>query len=134
MALNLKTLDAIEEIKDSDLVPDGDKETVYKIRHITIEKNREVVKRHTRKVPNRRTHTQDSVTDYEAVGDELLDYVLVDWSGVVSDGTPLPCTTDNKLLLDGVRRAALLEKAGMNEVQAAPERRAESFRAPATVR
>lgn len=131
MALNLKTLEAVDEVNDSDLVPEGDRETSYKIRHITIEKNREVVREHTKKVPNRRTHQPDNVTDWEAVGDALLDYALVDWSGVVANGKSVPCTTENKMLLDGVRRAALLERAGMNEVQAAPERREQSFRAPA---
>lgn len=128
MPLELKTTAGTLVVTDADLVPEGAKDVTFTLRHITIEKNREVVAQHTTKVPNRRTHQRDDVTNWEAVGDALLDYALTAWTGVWADGAEIPCTTENKLLVDGVRRAALLEKAGMNEVQAAPERKERSFR------
>ena len=134
MALELKTADEITTVTDAELVPEGDKDTTYDIRHLTTDKHREIVKRHTQKVPNKRTHQRDDVTDLEAVSDALLDYAIADWKGIVSAGQPVPCTLDYKLLLDGPRKTAILERAGMNEVTAAPERRAESFRSPAADR
>jgi hypothetical protein len=72
--------------------------------------------------------------DWEAVSDDLLDYVIAGWSGIIAKGEPLPCVKVNKLLLDGPRKTAILERAGMNEIAAAPERRAESFRESESVR
>ena len=134
MALDLKTDDDVSTITDADLVPDGDKDTTYTVRHITTDKHREIVKAHTTKVPNKRTHQRDDVTDWNAVSDALLDYALAEWSGVISRGQPVPCDRGHKMLLDGQRKTALLEHAGMNEVAAAPARTAESFRTPPDVR
>jgi hypothetical protein len=132
--LELKSADEITPVTDAELVADGDKDTTYSLRHITTDKHREIVKANTDKVPNRRTHQRDDVVNWEAVQDDLVDYAIADWSGVVAKGQPVPCERVYKLLLDGPRKTAILERAGMNEVAAAPERRAESFRAPADVR
>jgi hypothetical protein len=134
MAVEIKDDDAITQVLDSELIADGDKETSYALRTITLEKNREIVKRHTRKVPNKRTHQMEDKVDWEGVTDDLLDWALADWSGVIAHGKPLECTLPNKKRLDGVRRSAILERSGMNEVRSAPEVREESFRAPADVR
>lgn len=128
MALELKTDDDSTTITDADLMPDGDKETSYTIRHLTTAKHREIVKAHTKKVPNKHTHQREDVTDWEAVSDDLIDYVLTGWHNVIASGQQVACTLANKLLLDGPRKKAILELAGMNEIAAAPERRAESFR------
>jgi hypothetical protein len=128
MALELKTDDDLSTITDADLVPDGDKDTTYQVRHITTEKHRLVVKAHTTKVPNKRTHQRDDVVDWDGVSDELLDYAIAGWTNVVAKGVPLDCTLAHKMRLDGPRKTALLEYAGMNEVAAAPARKAESFR------
>jgi hypothetical protein len=134
MALELKNDDDITPIPDSEVVLNGDPETIYQVRHITPKKHAEIVKQNTTRMPNRRTHVPDDVIDWAKVSIALLDYALVDWSGVTSKGQPLPCTLDYKLLLDGPRRSRLLELAGMNEVAAAPEVRAESFPEGAAVR
>ena len=134
MALELKTDDDITQYTDAELVPDGDKDTVYFVRHLTPETLAEMLKRHTKKVPNRRTHQRDDVTDREALMKEQLDYALTDWSGVISKGVPLKCTPEAKRLLDAVRQVAILDKAGLNTVVATPESRAESFRETADVR
>lgn len=128
MALEIRDDDAIIDVTDAELVADGDKETVFKLRTITLDKNREIVKRHTRKVPNKRTHQMDDKVDWESVTDDLLDWAISEWSGVMAHGQPLPCTISNKKRLDGVRRTAILERAGMNDVQLAPEDREDSFR------
>lgn len=134
MPLTLKTTSDTLTITDALLVPEGAKDVTFTIRHITIEKNREVQRKYTTKVPNRRTHQRDDVIDWEAVTDELLDYALEDWSGIEFNGKPAPCDSEHKALLDGIRRAAILERAGMNEVQMAPEHRERSFRTTADVR
>jgi hypothetical protein len=128
LALELKTADDEVVVSDADLVAGGDKDTSYTIRFLTIEKNRELVKQHTKKVPNRRTHQMEDDTNWEAVSDAQFDYVLKDWKGVRVKGADVPCVPQFKQLVDGTRRGALLVKAGLNEVMAAPERRAESFR------
>ena len=128
MAVELKDDGDIDVVSDADLVPGGDKDTSYNVRHITIEKNREIVAKNTKPIPNRRTHVMEPTTDWQAVNDDLLDYAISDWRGIVAKGEPLPCTRENKMKLDALRRDALLQKSGLNEVQAAPERRAESFR------
>lgn len=134
MAVEIRDDDAIVTVQDAELITDGDKETTYQLRTITLEKNREIVRAHTRKVPNRRTHQMDDKVDWDAVTDALLDWALAGWDGVVAHGKPLSCTLEHKKRLDGVRRTAILERAGMNEVRQAPEVRDESFRPTAIVR
>ncbi len=128
MPLVLKSTDDRQTLTDAELIPDGAKDVMYVLRHLTTEQHREIVRSNTKKVPNKRTHQMEDRVDWEAVSDDLLDYVLTEWSGVVANDAPLPCTRAHKLLLDGPRKTAMLELAGMNEVQATPERRAESFR------
>ncbi len=134
MALELKTDEDITDVTDAELMPDGDKGTVYKVRHITTDRHREITKQHTTKIPNKRTHLRDDVVDWEAVSDALLDFALAGWEGVTLKGEPVPCVWENKNRLDGPRKAALLQMAGMNEVAAAPERRAQTFPAAPDVR
>jgi hypothetical protein len=131
MALELKDDDEITTKTDEELVSGGDPGTTYGIRHLTLEKIRDIQKANTTKVPNRRTHQRDDVINWEGVNDAMLDHALASWTGIVSKGKPLDCVLANKKKLDAIRRAAILEVAGMNEVQTAPESREESFRAPA---
>lgn len=135
MALALRTTDEIDTVTDAELVADGDKNTSYKYRHLTLPKNREIVKRNTKK---RRRENEDPV-DWAAVSDDQLDFVLISWDGVEVNGKAVAINdvigdTAAKYLLDGVRRQALLERAGINEVQAAQERRSESFQPTPVVR
>lgn len=144
MALELKTDGDVTTVTDADLVPDGDKDTSYEIRHITTDKHSDLVKQHTSKIPNRRTHQRDNVVDWEAVQEALVDYAIAGWQGVKNRGLaigaddlmtgPDGTAKKAKFLLDGPRKTAILEVAGMNEIVSAPERREESFRAPADVR
>lgn len=133
MAVVLQNPSETWTVKDSEIIADGDKDTTYTLRALTKVKYREVIRRHTRKVPNRATRAMEDQTDHEAVSDELLDYALVDWTGVVAGGVTAPCTTENKNILDPRRQSAILDAAGLNQIQEAPARKAESFREPADV-
>lgn len=117
------------EVRDSQLgVPDGDGDTVYVLNPMDVETYRKIVKEHTTRF-NRRSHQKEP--DPEAVADAIFDYVLADWRGIVLRGQPVPCTWEFKAKLDAARRAALLDFAGMNQVQRSPEETGESFRSPA---
>jgi phospholipid N-methyltransferase len=129
MALQLRQAGEVSTVSDADLVADGDKDVTYQIRHLTIEQNREFVKQCTKRVPNKRTHQMEDVTDWEEVSDTQFDYVLADWANIQDSAKqPLACTKENKALLDGGRRLAIMTRAGINEVNTAAERRGESFR------
>jgi hypothetical protein len=133
--LELLTEDDRITVLDTDLdgVTDPDSEAAYVLRPLTPEQSRKLRKQHTTFVINKRTHTKDPQVNDDAFADDLIDYVLVDWSGMVSKGQPLPCERAYKLRLDFVRKAALLGLAGGNRTERAQERRAESFRQPAPV-
>lgn len=133
MALTLTQAGHITTRTDADLVPGGDKDTSYQIRHITIEKFRELTTAHTDQIPNRRTQQREERIDLMGLNDAQLDFALLDWTGVLdSHGAPLPCTRENKMLLDAGRRQAICGYATANDI--APEVREESFRAAEDVR
>ena len=125
------------DVADSKLegVDDGDPETVYTIRPLTQRIIDDIRARHTRSVLNKVTHRKESVTDDRAMAEDLLDYLLVSWSGVLFKASrePVPCTKDYKIqALAGTRVEALFKLAGINEVERA-EVRAASFRTTASV-
>lgn len=125
MALQLLNVSTTITVRDADLedVAHGDPDTRYTIRQITPAQNREVAKRHT---VTRRTGPE---TDYQAVLDDLLDLVLVDWSGIEDGGVPMPCTREHKLRLDQPRKQAIVMLAAQNRIARAEVRDA-SFREP----
>jgi hypothetical protein len=138
MALELKDESDTWTITDADVMPDGgDKDTVYTVRRLTLDKHREITKLHTKKANYRKPERPD----IPKIQDALFDYVLVDWKGVVKHGQPVPCVWEHKRLIDIGRRVALLDEAGLNEIEkasAAKEEeegeRQESFRPTAVVR
>jgi hypothetical protein len=132
--LELRVADDRITVTDAELVQDGDKDTTYTLRPLLIDTYRDIVKQHTEYVINKRTHQRDPKTNWEATADALIDYVLLDWSGIHHHGEPVPCDRAWKLRLDAARRDALLEKAGYNEVaRPAAEVKQESFREPGSV-
>jgi hypothetical protein len=120
-------------VKDSEIIADGDAKTTYTLRSITKQVYRDITKKHTKKISNRTTRAMEDRTDWEAASDDLLDFALVDWSGVTSGKEEAPCTRENKNFLDPRRQQAILEAAGLNQIEEAPARKAESFREPADV-
>lgn len=131
MPLELKSDSATWDVKDSEVIKGGDPDTVYTVRRLTLDKHREIKRKHTKPATYRR---QFDKIDEDELQDDLFDYVLVGWSGVVVNGEPVPCEWAHKKLIDVPRRIALLDIAGMNEIAAAEAARGESFRAPADVR
>jgi hypothetical protein len=131
MAIQLTKPGDTITVKDSDLVPNGDPGTEYDLQLLTREVYRDIHKRHTRKRPNRTTRAMEDETDYPAVQDDLIDFCLTGWRGVLDGGVPAELTRDNKLLLDGQRTQAMLELAGMSQIAQAADQKGQSFRSPA---
>lgn len=104
-------------------VEGGDPGTSYTVRQVLPSTAKVITKRHTK--PGRGGERVDSVAVYE----DLLDHALVGWSGILLNGEDAPCTRDNKLLLDGQRREAILLVAGLNRTDEVA--RDHSFRPPA---
>lgn len=130
MARVLLNTDDRLEVRDSELgLQDGDPETVYILRPLLTETHREIVKKHTTYVLNKVTHQKDAVTNTDAVVDDIYDYVLVDWRGIVdAAGKAVPCDSVSKRGLGTVIRTALLERAGLNQIKSPTEQQEDSFR------
>jgi hypothetical protein len=127
MALGLLDEDAQIQVTDSDLpdIEGGDPGTVYTVRQIPPAVNRELAKKHTERPINKRTGQREQVVDNIALLDDMVDYALVSWEGVLLKGQPAPCSRENKLRLDYPRKVALMSVAGLNQIAA--EVRAQSF-------
>lgn len=130
MALHVTNDDTTIAVVDSDLdVPNGDPETSYTIRLLTREVMKDAIKRHTTRA-RQRTGQMVTEVDWPSVNDDLFDYALVGWQGVLWNGEPAPCERSLKLRIDILRQQALLEQAGMSQVSKSDaEVRSESFRA-----
>lgn len=120
-------------VKETELedLAQADPEVTYTLRPLTTHKYRELQRQHTKLVLNKRTGNRDEDTDASALADALVDYVLVDWAGILDRGSPAPCTRENKLRLDGQLKGALVAKAGLNQIVEEPARKEQSFRPPA---
>ena len=132
MPIELNRDDAEIQVCDKDLpgVVDGDPDVFYTLRKLTKPTHRKILKAHTTNEFVRGVGRQEKV-DYDAVTDDLLDYIVIGWKGVLLKGEPAPCLREWKVNgLDVDRKRALIDKAGMNDVARAPEVRAVSF--PAT--
>lgn len=117
MALRLMSETDTIEVADTELgVPNGDKDVRYTMRPLTRDVYKRVIKPHTSKKPNPRTRQMEDVVNAEAAQEDLIDTVLVGWTGIVYDGQPAPCDREMKLKLDPFRIGALLEKAGLSQV------------------
>jgi hypothetical protein len=88
-----------------------DKGVFYTLRPITIEKAREIRKRHTKRVINRTTHQKDEVVDTTDVTNDLLDYALCAWRGIEDKGQAVECSLVNKLRLPPAIQSGLLDLA-----------------------
>lgn len=131
MALKLQNDGEEITITDLELVGEGgDPNTKYTIRKLTPQKQRQIVKEHTRPGNHRRAESQD----WDAIRDDQITYILVAWEGVFDGGKVAECSRENKLKLDAYRRGLLIDKAGLAEVVAAEDARGESFRSDQGVR
>jgi hypothetical protein len=135
MALRIQTqADETVVIQDVDLVGKevGDPEVSYTIRRLSVPKVREIYEKHKRKAA---AHGRE--VDPLAIQDDQVDYIVVDWVGMVGDNNqPLPCErlyklgdiTQNLLGLPLERRVLLLREAQKAAKATEDEKRA-SFRA-----
>jgi hypothetical protein len=118
------------EVVESELpgVDDPDPEVVYTVRSIDDRTYNGILDKHTPPARfNKQTHQkEEQPADMQAVYDDCVDYLLMDWRGVVSKGAPVACERANKLRLDNVVRTALFKVARLNRKA---EQRADSFRA-----
>ncbi|MGE0451790.1 MAG: hypothetical protein AB7Q29_19610 [Vicinamibacterales bacterium] len=133
MAIEILDGDQTVDVRETELrdIENADADVVYTIRKLDPTTHRAITKRHTKPEFVRGVGRVKEV-DLDAVNDDLLDHILVGWSGVLLRGAPAPCERTLKLRgLDWQRKRALLDKAGANEIAREPERRAESFRAAA---
>jgi hypothetical protein len=127
MALNLLREEEQITVKDSDLLDGGDPDTTYTLRKLTPSAQRRIVKANTK----RGNYKNAESVDWHAVRDEQVDHILIAWSGVMDPrtGKAAECTRANKIDgLDEVRKSALVDKAGLADVQAVEEARTASFR------
>jgi hypothetical protein len=115
-------------VKESELPLDipADPDAVYTVRPLTVTAARALAKQHTRQEFDRSQHRRIDVVDQTGLNDAIIDYVIVAWEGVGSDGKAL-CTLENKLRLPVSVQRALLDQAQVGD---SAEVRAQSFREP----
>jgi len=134
MPRQLQTDDYTFWIAETDLHIDtdgweSDPEVKYELRELTTAAWRRIHKTYTKRKPNKSARIMEEETDGDAFADAMVDYVLVNWSGIIErGGTPAPCTTANKLRLDSIVKAALISRAGLTQLVQADAIREESFR------
>jgi hypothetical protein len=121
MAIALLDDEATLEVADHELgQDDGDEGTIYTLRVVSPQVIKRLRKEHTKKRPTGGQGMAD-VLNTEAFGEALWDYVLKSWRGPMWRGKAIDADeivngVKAKTLLDGSRKAALLERAGANEV------------------
>ncbi len=130
MARQLHDEGSTLEVKEIDLpdIMQADPDTRYTVRPLTTAKFRELQKKNTRQVVNKATRSMTDELNGEGLADDLIDWVIADWAGILSKGEPAECSRENKLKLDGQVKQALIGVAGLNRIEAAPAAKEDSFR------
>lgn len=125
-------------ITEADLpIQDPDPDMRYTLRMMSESTYLALQKQHSKRLPNGRGGFETRV-DGDAFSRAQIDYVLVGWEGFLEqDGEggyrPAPVTLENKMKLDPVIRAMLIDYAMKNQRTEA-EAQAASFRATPAVR
>ncbi len=140
MPIQLLDEDQTIDVKDADLgIPDGDEGTTYILRVLSPQMYRKITKECTKSVPTGGRGMEKQL-NVEKFSDAIWDYVLkgwnpgaVLWRGKAVEAETLVTLNDStqvkaKFLLDGPRKTALLDKAGMNSVIPTAEQNESSFR------
>lgn len=104
----------------------------YTLRPLSTARYFEIVDQLSEKKWDRRLNRLEKTPPaQEVVHAAVLDWVLVDWTGVHDfQGQPLPCDPETKRLIDAVRSRAIVEVAGANRVESVAQDSADSFRPP----
>lgn len=118
------------EVKEADIpeVVNPDPDVTYTVRPLTTTKFRELQKKNTKPVVNKATRAMEEQVNGENLADDLIDWVIAGWVGIVDRGQPAECSRANKLRLDGQVKQGLIGVAGLNRIEEAPAKREESFR------
>lgn len=135
MPIALLDDDVTFTVTDAELdVDHGDEGTIYTVRQVTPQVIKRLRKAHTKRKPTGGQGMAD-VLDVDSYAEALFDYILPSWEGVLFKGQPVAAedyltiggvSVKAKTQLDSARKAALLERAGANQVVAAG--RDDSFR------
>lgn len=108
---------------------DGQPSVVIVLRPLSHDEWRRIVRKHTQRLPNKRTRAMEEVTDWDAVQDDATSRVILSWRGILgADDKPLVCNDDTKRALDGELKNELVARAMRPEGVDASD---ESFREPA---
>lgn len=78
----------------------------FELRVVGKELERSLRKKHTRVEFNR--HGRNEVVDTGEFVDDVIDYAIVNWSGVRHQGRELPCTKEFKIMLPEIVRAEVI--------------------------
>lgn len=142
MALRLTRTDERMDVRDDDLtryddqIVEVDPDVTYTIRSLRpsdVQRLRQPYITYAFDPKTRKRVENEIAPDQaEALALDLIDHVVVGWTGVLDGDAEAACTRENKSLLDPRRRSALVRVATVNQVQRA-EDRAASFRATAGV-
>lgn len=135
MPIALLDDDVTFTVTDAELgIENGDEGTIYTVRQVTPQVIKRMRKAHTKRKPTGGQGMAD-VLDVDAYAEALFDYILPSWEGVLFKGQPIGAEDmltiggvqlKAKTQLDSSRKAALLERAGANQIVAAG--RDDSFR------
>jgi hypothetical protein len=122
-----KTIDfeVIDPSTSKPFVDDNGKPSVViTLRPITQSKYRSVMGDNTQRLLNKKTRQMEEVTDWDQVQDDLVEYSIQSWTGLIgADDKPLQCVLDAKLGLPGELKNELVQRAMQGEAVSS-----ESFR------
>ncbi len=93
----------LENLNPTTVFPLDDKGASITLRLMSTEVTKKIIKKTSKRKASfnkfgQPTFVYDDPDD--KFTDEYIDYVIVDWTGIVdSNGVPIPCTRENKILL-----------------------------------
>jgi hypothetical protein len=122
MALDLKKQGETFTVTDAQVVKGGDADTVYTVRVLTRDDEQRLIEKIAKQCEkpewDHELRRMEPKIDRRLMQAELqkaiLDHILVDWSGIESEGEALPCTLDYKRMLPTDRQDGLFEIAKAN--------------------
>jgi hypothetical protein len=127
----LKNPEQTFTVRESDVpgVDNGDPDVTYTLRLVTRTAAKAIGQRRTEKKLDPQSRRFVDVVNTEDIDLDLIDYAIVDWAGIVSDGIVVPCDAESKRAFAeqnlGISRALVSLAC---ETPRAEEERAASFR------
>jgi len=106
-------------LTDSEGQPLQDREgqpVMFKLRPIAERHRYDVERKHTKRTPGGNGFPPSEKTDWDAYRNELTDYAIVSWTGVIgADDKPLPCVYEAKMALQPVQKNDVIKRATEGE-------------------